>query len=163
MSLIGANTQLGENVKIEKSTVGNNCVIESGVTITGCTIMDGVTVREGVNLTDCLISDKVVVGKGSQLKLCLVESKFSVEEKSKLLICISCTGLIFCLCFSTSRVQSVFQPFNDNRRVINSCLQINWIGFLITNAGIFSRGILPKFVKQILFTIYKSNVMQRYI
>jgi len=163
MSLIGANTQLGENVKIEKSTVGNNCVIESGVTIVGCTIMDGVTVREGVNLTDCLISDKVVIGKGSQLKLCLVESKFSVEEKSKLLIYTSCMSS-FLFLLQRKRVQSVFQPFNDNRRVINSCLQINWIGFFNYKCRyFFSRGILPKFIKQILFTIYKSNVMQRYI
>lgn len=60
-SIIGANTKLSSNVKIERSTIGRNCVIGEGVHISDSYIWDNVVIENGSKINKALICNNVHV------------------------------------------------------------------------------------------------------
>ena len=53
---------------IKKSVVGANCEVGNGVKINGCVLMEGVTIEEGCSLNGVTVCANARIGAGSNLK-----------------------------------------------------------------------------------------------
>lgn len=70
--IIGANTSIGENVKINKSMIGANCKIGSNVCIENSYIWDGATIENDVDIKQTVVCNNAHIQKSSKMIDCLI-------------------------------------------------------------------------------------------
>jgi len=74
-TVIGQNSEIGQNTIIDQSVIGANCKIGQNVTIKRCIIWDDTEIHDNTTIEDSLICDHVVVNTG-----CIIEPGSRIDS-----------------------------------------------------------------------------------
>lgn len=81
--LLGQRVTMGERTSVKKSVVGDDSILGNQVKLNGCVVASNVTIEDSVNLNGTFVSVGATIGTGSKLKNCSVAPNTTVEENTE--------------------------------------------------------------------------------
>lgn len=83
-SLVAENVKVGMRSNIKESVIGANCDIGANVRLTKCLLMDGVTVGDGVQMVGCIVGRRAKIeGMKSEASTGVADEERAEKKKGK--------------------------------------------------------------------------------
>lgn len=81
--LVGQRVTMGERTSVKKSVVGDDTTLGNQVKLNGCVVAANVTIEDSVNLNSTFVSMGATIGTGCKLKNCQIAPDTTVEANTE--------------------------------------------------------------------------------
>jgi translation initiation factor eIF-2B subunit epsilon len=83
--MLGSESRIGANCRIEQTVIGNNCSIGNNVVIKNSHLWESVLVEDGAEISEAIICNECIIKKGAKVpKGCIIASKCIIGENVEL-------------------------------------------------------------------------------